>query len=158
MTTTKILTSGFVLKGSNLYTNLFLNINKLDELNFIINLFQASTSFEHMCSSSGGKQLYRCDDTRDCIIQFWPPNDEHICSKHVEVWNKLIIKFSVSIWLILRNKYIEMHGQKNIKTCIQMFATYKHIMQACGLLSIKPLPELRSNEGNFRITRKFSLH
>ena len=21
---------------------------------------------------------YRCDDTRDCIIQFCPPDDEHI--------------------------------------------------------------------------------
>ena len=27
---------------------------------------------------------YRYDDTRDCIIQFCPPNDEHMCSKHVE--------------------------------------------------------------------------
>ena len=27
---------------------------------------------------------YRCDDTRDCIKQFWPPDDEHLCSKHVE--------------------------------------------------------------------------
>ena len=27
---------------------------------------------------------YRCDDTRDCIVQFWPPDDEHVCSKHVE--------------------------------------------------------------------------
>ena len=27
---------------------------------------------------------YRCDDTRDCIVQFWPPDDEHLCSKHVE--------------------------------------------------------------------------
>ena len=36
-------------------------------------------------------------------------------SKHVEAWNKLIIKFSASSCLILRNKYIEMHGQQNIK-------------------------------------------
>ena len=21
---------------------------------------------------------YRCDDTRGCIIQFWPPDDEHM--------------------------------------------------------------------------------
>jgi len=35
---------------------------------------------------------YRCDDTRDCVIQFWSPDDEHICSKHVEAWNKLIVK------------------------------------------------------------------
>ena len=36
-------------------------------------------------------------------------------SKHVEASNKLIIKFSASSWLILTNKYIEMHGQQNIK-------------------------------------------
>jgi len=44
-----------------------------------------------------------------------PPDDEHMCSKHVVAWNKLIIKFSASSWLILINKYIEMHGQQNIK-------------------------------------------
>ena len=37
---------------------LFFNINQLDALNFIISLFQASTCFEHMCSSSGGQKLY----------------------------------------------------------------------------------------------------
>ena len=58
---------------------------------------------------------YRCDDTRDCIIQFCTPDDQHMCSKHVEAWNKVIIKFSASSCLILRNKYIEMHGQQNIK-------------------------------------------
>ena len=40
--------------------------------------------------------------TRGCIVQFWPPDDEHVCSKHVEALNKLIIKFSASSWLILR--------------------------------------------------------
>jgi len=25
-----------------------------------------------------GRATYRCDDTRCCIIQFWPPDDEHI--------------------------------------------------------------------------------
>ena len=40
--------------------DLFININQLDALNFIISLFQASTCFEHMCSSSGGQ---------NCIIQ-----------------------------------------------------------------------------------------
>ena len=33
---------------------------------------------------------YRCDDTRGCVMQFWPPDDEHMCSKHVEAWNKLM--------------------------------------------------------------------
>jgi len=26
---------------------------------------------------------YKCDDTRGCVRQFWPPDDEHMCSKHV---------------------------------------------------------------------------
>ena len=44
----------------------------------------------------------RCDDTRGCVMQFWPPDDEHMCSKHVEAWNKLIVKqkFCASSWLI----------------------------------------------------------
>ena len=25
-----------------------------------------------------GMATYRCDDTRDCIVQFWPPDDEHM--------------------------------------------------------------------------------
>ena len=35
---------------------------------------------------------YRCVDTRGCVMQFWPPDDEHMCSKHVKAWNKLIVK------------------------------------------------------------------
>ena len=31
-----------------------------------------------------GTVTYRCDDTRGCIVQFWPPDDKHVCSKHVE--------------------------------------------------------------------------
>ena len=41
-------------------SDLFLNINQLDALSFKISLFQASTCFEHMCSSSGAQ---------NCIIQ-----------------------------------------------------------------------------------------
>ena len=45
---------------------------------------------------------YRCDDTRGCVMQFWPPDDEYMCSKHVEAWNKPIVKqkFCGSSWLI----------------------------------------------------------
>ena len=45
---------------------------------------------------------YKCDDTRGCIVQFWPPDDEQLCSEHVEARNKLIKKNSASSWLILR--------------------------------------------------------
>ena len=34
---------------------IYLNINQLDALNFIMSLFHASTCFEHMCLSSGGQ-------------------------------------------------------------------------------------------------------
>ena len=30
------------------------------------------------------QQTYRFDDTRGGIVQFWPPDDKHVCSKHVE--------------------------------------------------------------------------
>ena len=61
---------------------------------FTISLFHASTCFEHMYSSSGGQNC--------CVMQFGPPDDEHMCSKHVEAWNKLIVKqnFCASSWLI----------------------------------------------------------
>ena len=39
-----------------------------------------------------GTATYRCDDTTGCVMQFWPPDDEQMCSKHVEAWNKLIVK------------------------------------------------------------------
>ena len=39
---------------------IYLNINQLDALNFIMSLFHASTSFEHMCLSSG---------SQNCTIQ-----------------------------------------------------------------------------------------
>ena len=35
---------------------------------------------------------YRCDDTRGCVMQFWPPDDKHMCSTHVEAWNKTYCK------------------------------------------------------------------
>ena len=39
-------------------------------------------------------------------MQFWPPDDEHICSKHVDAWNKLVVKQKVcaSNWLITEIK------------------------------------------------------
>ena len=37
-----------------------------------------------LSQSVHGMATYRCDDTRDCNTQFCPPDDEHMCSKHVE--------------------------------------------------------------------------
>jgi len=62
---------------------------------------------------------YRCDDTRGCVMQFLPPDDEHVCSKHVEAWNKFIVKQKccASSWLVTEIKYTEMHGQQNVQKC-----------------------------------------
>ena len=70
-------------------------INQLDAKNFCftISLFHASTCFEHMCSSSG---------CQNCITQPLVSSHLQVCSKHVEEWNKLIVKqkFCPSSWLI----------------------------------------------------------
>jgi len=60
-------------------------INQLDAQNFCftISFFHASTCFEHMeveivLDSLWYHHTYMCDDTRGCIIQFRPPDDEHM--------------------------------------------------------------------------------
>ena len=52
-------------------------------------------------------------------MQFWTPDDEHICSKHVEAWNKRIVKqnFCASSWLITEInilKYTVSKTSKNV--------------------------------------------
>jgi len=49
-------------------------------------------------------------------MQFWPPDDEHMCSKHVEaeinlLWNKILCIKMVNYW----DKYTGMHGQQNFQ-------------------------------------------
>ena len=39
---------------------------------------------------------YRCDDTRGCVMQFLPPDDEKMCSKHVEAWNKTVSQSTIT--------------------------------------------------------------
>ena len=46
--------------------------------------FLRSTNLMPSRAPVHGTATYRCDDTRDCIIQFCPPDDEHMCSKHVQ--------------------------------------------------------------------------
>ena len=63
-------------------------INQLDaqKFCFTISLFHASTCFVHMFAlhSLWYHHTYRCDDTRGCVMQFLPPDDENMCSKHIE--------------------------------------------------------------------------
>jgi len=49
-------------------------------------------------------------------MQFWPSDDDHMCSKHVEARNKLIVKQILCIKLVKYwDKYTEMHVQQNVK-------------------------------------------
>jgi len=93
-------------------------INQLDAQKFCFtrSLFHASTC-----------HTYRFYDTRGCIIQFWPPDDDHMCSKHVEAWNKLLVKqnFCASSWLITETK-------KN--TCWFNTASSRNLSRNCWLL------------------------
>jgi len=63
---------------------------------------------------------YRCDETRGCVMQFWPPDDEHMCSKHVEVWNKLIVKrkFCASSWLFTEINILRCSTVSKTSKCI----------------------------------------
>ena len=66
---------------NTVYTTIGISIfNQLDAQNLFHNKFYSMSL--HVSST------YRCDDTGGCVMQFWPPDDEHMCSKHVEVWNK----------------------------------------------------------------------
>jgi len=131
-------------------------INQLDAQNFCfrIILFHASTCFEHMCSSSGGQNCitqplvsshlqvagtatYRCDDTRGCVMQFWPPDDEHMCSKHVEAWNKIIVKqkFCASSWLITEINILRCTVSKKSKNNVPTQHCWLHCTVFLTLLS-----------------------
>jgi len=54
-------------------------------------------------------------------MQFWPPDVEHMCSKHVEIWNKTYCETILCIQLVKYwDKYTEMHGQQNVKKYIHV--------------------------------------
>ena len=60
----------------------------------------------HVNAWHGNRSNKMCGDTRGCVMQFWPPDNEHMCSKYVEAWNKLTVKqkFCASSWLITEIK------------------------------------------------------
>ena len=47
---------------------------------------------------------YRCEDTRCCIIQFWPPDDEYMVLETYRDINKLIIKQDFIQHLVSRTR------------------------------------------------------
>ena len=73
---------------------------------------------------------YGCDDTRGCVMQFWPPDDEHMCSKHVEAWNKLIVKqkFCTSSSLITEINILKCRVSKTSKFILVSFYLNKNFL------------------------------
>jgi len=71
----------------------------------------------------------RCDDTRGCVMQFCPPDDEHMCSKHVEARNKLIVKqkYCASSWLITEINILRCTVSKTSKFDKWMFYGLKFV-------------------------------
>jgi len=69
------------------HLSIFISVfNQLDAQN----LFHSKFYFMplHVSSLCAYHQEVKITLHRGCIMQFWPPDDEHICSKHVEAWNK----------------------------------------------------------------------
>jgi len=69
---------------------------------------------------------YRSDDTRGCAMQFWPPDDERMCSKHIEAWNKIIVKqkFCASSWLIAEINILRCTFSKTSKFVLSVAAIW----------------------------------
>jgi len=67
---------------------------------------------------------YRCDDTRGSVMQFWPPDDEHMCSKHVDAGNKLIVKQKICAlsWLITEINILKCAVSKTSKNSPNLFS------------------------------------
>jgi hypothetical protein len=79
---------------------LFLNINQLDALNFIISLFQVSTCFEHMCSSSGGQNRI----LQSLVSSHWKSEWSKI-TKIIKIlfykYEHMVVKFVWIFWVWL---------------------------------------------------------
>ena len=78
---------------------------------------------------------YRFDDTRGCVMQFWPPDDEHMCSKHVEAWNKLIVKqkLCASSWLTTEINILRCTVSKTSKLEESSWKLTDHLRMCCYL-------------------------
>ena len=115
---------------------------------------------------------YRCDDTRGCVMQFWPYDDEHMCSEHVEAWNKLIVKqiFCAWSWLITdidsyrfsESLIPSVTVLQIVRKCQQLYSNCKIIGHVVQLFSpsifVADIPLLISNKLSTRESRLFSIN
>ena len=114
---------------------------------------------------------YRCDDTRGCVMQYWPPDGERMCSKHVEAWNKHIVKqkFCASGWLITE---INIYGRVCPNLWSPLQTDVPHLFTAgypsvslsntctfetyvCGLFTEEVSPTVRTHQQGVQIVTNF---
>jgi len=90
---------------------------------------------------------YRCDDITGCVMHFWPPDDEHMCSKHAEAWNKLILKqkFCSSSWLITEINILRYTVSKTSKETNLFLEVYIQRFMA----DRTEIPQKAQNENTF---------
>jgi len=86
-------------------------------------------------------------------MQFWPPGDEHMCLKHVEAWNKLIIKqkFITSSWLIteINNEYIlQYQTQNRITSKKKIYDILHNRLRASNTYTHSGIYELKCHTSN----------
>ena len=74
-----------ILEGIVLFIDLIFHYNR-GKVGFFLEILMSLFAQMHQTATC------KCDDTRGCVIQFLPPDDEYMCSKHVEVRNKPIVK------------------------------------------------------------------
>jgi len=74
------------------------------------------------------------------VMQFWPPDNEHLCSKHVEAWSKLIVKqkFCASSWLITEINILRCTVSKSSKLIGRLAHTSSTRSPFVTLLSRRP--------------------
>ena len=88
---------------------------------------------------------YTCDDTRDCVMQFWPTDDEHMCSKHVEASNKLVV--NQKILCIKLVNYWDAGSAKR-----------QNMFHACNLIPWQPILLEVTTTNNFKNEERSSDH
>ena len=101
--------------------------------------------------------MFQCDDTRGCAMQFWPPDDQYMCSTHVEAWNKLIVKqkFCASSLLITEINILRCTVSKTSKF---VFGKFPPCHQSRSYKRILSNFFLREGLFLYPIVYKFSCH
>jgi len=136
--------------------NIFIWVfNQLDAQNLFHNKFylmplHVSSTCAHHQVVIGGRLVhqtatYRYDDTRGCVMQFWPPDDEHMVFETCRgmKWNLLWNEFCASSWLnteinVLRCSTVSKTSKKNLKNKIgQTMDFRRNLTVAHWLLKIK---------------------